>query len=424
MCSCIILEKEQVKRMVRYEVKKALGTVGGRLAALLMLLLVLLSSYLSVSEVEWINEAGEPETGFAAVSKLRRAQKEWAGTLDEARLEAVIRENQRLCATPEAQSKDYNQNDIAYGWKQGIRPVLNMMNYSYASDFQEYDWYRNEQVTPDQAGDFYTNRTRLMKQWLEAENSSAAYLLTEKEQAYLVEQYETLATPFLYDYSEGWNQLLNNSASVIMIAALILGYLCAGIFSNEFRWKSDAVFFSSALGRDRAVAAKIQAGFLMVSCIYWLAVTLYTLITLGFLGIDGWNCPLQIKMWKSFYHLKLWQAWCLTCVGGYIGNLFSAFLTMWVSAKTRSSMFAATVPFLLVFLPNFLDNLGNDRISKLLGLCPDQLLQIDQALRYFNVYEIGGRVFSALSILLPVFSLLTLLLAPLMYREFRRKQIS
>ena len=114
--------------MVRYEVKKVMGTVGGRLAALLMLLLVLLSSYMSVSDVEWINEAGEPETGLAAVSKLRRAQKEWAGTLDEARLEAVIRENQRLCATPEAQSKDYNQNDIAYGWKQGILPVLNMMN--------------------------------------------------------------------------------------------------------------------------------------------------------------------------------------------------------------------------------------------------------------------------------------------------------
>ena len=128
-------------------------------------------------------------------------------------------------------------------------------------------------------------------------------------------------------------------------------------------------------------------------------------------------------MWKSFYHLKLWQAWCLTCLGGYIGNLFFAFLTMWVSAKTRSSMFAATVPFLLIFLPNFLDNLGNDRVSKLLGLLPDQLLQLDQALRYFNVYEIFGKVFSAISLLLPTFTALTLLLAPIIYREFCRKQI-
>lgn len=409
--------------MVRYEVKKVFGTVGGRLAAVLMLLLVLLSSYMAVSGVEWINEAGDPETGFAAISKLRRAQKEWAGPLDEDRLQAIIRENQRLCATPEAQSRDYEQNDIAYGWKQGFRPVLDMMNYAYAAGFQEFDWYCNERVTPDQAGDFYLNRAKLMKQWLHEENSTASHLFTEKEQAYLVEQYETLESPFYYDYSEGWTQLLYNSPSVIMIAALILGYLCAGIFANEFRWKSDAVFFSSALGRDRAVAAKIQAGFLTVTCTYWLSVALYTLITLGCLGFDGWNCPLQTDLWKSFYHLKLWQAWCLTCAGGYIGNLFFAFLTMWVSAKTRSSMFAATVPFLLVFLPSFLDNLGSDRISKLLGLLPDQLLQIYQALRYFNVYEIGGKVFSAMALLLPTFALLSLLLAPMMYGEFRRKQI-
>lgn len=409
--------------MVRYEVKKVFGTVGGRLAAVLMLLLVLLSSYMAVSGVEWINEAGDPETGFAAISRLRRAQKEWAGPLDEARLQDIIRENQRLCATPEAQSRDYQQNDIAYGWKQGFRPVLDMMNYAYASGFQEFDWYCNERVTPDQAGDFYLNRAKLMKQWLHEENSTASHLFTEKEQAYLVAQYETLESPFYYDYSEGWTQLLYNSPFVIMIAALILGYLCAGIFSNEFRWKSDAVFFSSALGRDRAVAAKIQAGFLTVTCTYWLSVALYTLITLGCLGFDGWNCPLQTDLWKSFYHLKLWQAWCLTCVGGYIGNLFFAFLTMWVSARTRSSMFAATVPFLLVFLPSFLDNLGSDRISRLLGLFPDQLLQIYQALRYFNVYELGGKVFSAMALLLPTFALLSLLLTPMMYREFRRKQI-
>ena len=409
--------------MIRYELKKVFASAGGKLAVVLTLLLVLVICCQAVSGVEWVNEAGEPETGFAAISKLRHAQKEWAGALDETRLESIIRENQRLCATPEAQSKDYKQNDIAYGWKQGIRPVLHMMNYAYSADFQEYDWYRNEQVTPDQAGDFYTNRTKLMTQWMHADNSSASHLLTEKEQAYLVEQYETLDSPFDYDYSEGWTQLMNNSVSVIMITALILGYLCAGIFANEFRWKSDSIFFSTVLGRNRAVWAKVKAGFLLVTGLYWAAVTLYSLITLGCLGFDGWNCPIQIKMWKSFYHLKLWQAWCLTCLGGYIGNLFFAFLTMWVSAKTRSSMFAATVPFLLIFLPNFLDNLGNDRVSKLLGLLPDQLLQLDQALRYFNVYEIFGKVFSAISLLLPTFTALTLLLAPIIYREFCRKQI-
>ena len=122
--------------MVKYELKKIVSSTGGKIALALMALLVAVGCWMCISEVEWVNERGDSETGLAAVSKLRAAQKEWAGVLDEERLAQIIRENQRICATPEAQSKDYRQNDIAYGWKQGIRPVLNMMNYAYSAGFQ------------------------------------------------------------------------------------------------------------------------------------------------------------------------------------------------------------------------------------------------------------------------------------------------
>lgn len=409
--------------MVKYEIKKIFSTLSNKIALGLLAMMVLLSAWMAVSNVEWVNETGDPETGFTAIGKLRSAQKVWSGILDEDRLQQILRENQRIAATPEAQSRDYQQNDIAFGWRQGFRPVLDMMNQAYASGFQEFDWYTNERITPDQVGDFYPNRTKLMKQWLYDDTGSAYRLFTEKEKLYLVEQYETLDTPFYYTYAEGWEQLLYNSPFVIMVGALILGYLAAGIFANEFKWKSDAVFFSARYGRDKAAGAKIGAGFVMVTALYWGAVLVYTLLTLGCLGFDGWNCPIQIDLWKVFYHLKLWQAWALTAVGGYIGSLFFVFLTMWVSAKTRSSLFAVTVPFLLIFLPSFLDNLNIDKLSKFLGLFPDQLLQIYQALRYFYVYEIGGKVFNAMTLLMVIYSLLTVVLAPMMYRDFRRKEI-
>lgn len=409
--------------MLRFELKKVLGSTGGKIAALLLAVAVALSCWMCISDVCWVNEQGDEEYGLAAISKLRSAQKQWAGVLDTPRLEEIIRENQRICTTPEAQSKDYNQNDIAFGWKQGIRPVLDMMNYAYSEGFQEYNWYCNESVTVAQAGDFYPNRTKLMKGWLLDETGSAHNLFNENEQNYLIEQYETLETPFYVDYTEGWTQLLYNSPFVIMVAALILGFVSSGIFAGEYRWKADSVFFSAKHGRDRAVWAKIGAGFVMVTVLYWVSVLVYSLVVLGLLGLDGWNCPLQLDMWKSFYHLKLWQAWVLTAVGGYIGNLFFAFFTMWVSAKTRSAVFASTVPFLLIFLPNFLDNLNNDTISKILGLIPDQLLQIQQALRYFNVYDLGIGVFNAMELLLPLYGLLTVVLVPVMYCRFRKRAV-
>lgn len=409
--------------MTRFELKKVLGSIGGRIALVLLAAAVCLGCWMCISEVEWVNERGDPETGLEAISKLRNAQKQWAGILDTEKLEKIIRENQRICATPEAQSKDYEQNDIAYGWKQGIRPVLNMMNYAYSKDFQEFDWYCNESVTVDQAKDFYSNRTRLMKQWLLDKTGSAQYLFNENEQNYLIEQYETLETPFYVDYTEGWTQLLYNSPFVIMAAALILGFLSSGIFAGEYRWKADSVYFSARHGRDRAVWAKIKAGFVMVTGLYWASVLIYSLVGLGILGFDGWNCPLQIDLWKSFYRMELWQAWVLMAVGGYIGNLFFAFFTMWVSAKTRSVVFASTVPFLLAFVPNFLDNLNNDTISKLLGLSPDQLLQIYQALRYFHVYDLGIGVFNAMELLLPLYGLLIVVLVPVMYCRFRKRAV-
>ena len=407
--------------MVKYELKKIVSSTGGKIALALMALMVAVGCWICVSDVEWVNEQGDPETGLAAVSKLRAAQKEWTGVLDEEKLTQIIRENQRICATPEAQSKDYRQNDIAYGWKQGIRPVLNMMNYAYSAGFQEYDWYCNESVTPDRAGEFYGNRTKRMKDWLLDKTGSAQYLFNENEKQYLIDQYETLETPFYLDYTEGWKQICYNAPFVIMMAALILGYLCAGIFAGEYRWKADAVFFSARHGRDRAVWAKIKAGLLLVTLVYWGSVLFYTLVGLGILGFDGWSCPLQIDMWKSFYHLTMGKAWLLTVVGGYIGCLFFALLTMWVSAKTRSTVFASMVPFLLVFLPTFLENLNSDWVSKALGLFPHQLLEIYQALRYFYVYDFGIAVKGALEIIPALYLLLSAALVPMMYFRFRKR---
>lgn len=406
--------------MVRYELKKVLSKVSSMVALLILMGFVCMSCWMNFNAVEWVNEQGQIETGIDAVQKLKAARKAWAGTLDEEKLAAILVDNQRIEATPEAQSRDYTQNDIAYGWRQGYRPVLDMVNYAYSEDFRSYDYYTSTRIQPSEAGRFYSNRVLLLKNWLNDKTDSAYETYTDAEKAYLVAQYEALETPILYDYAEGWDYLLYNSPNIIMIGAMVIAYLVSGIFSNEFRWKSDSLFFSSLYGRSKAIAAKAKAGFLIVTVLYWVPILIYMMVTLCFLGADGANCPIQLSQWKCIYNLTYWQAWVLTVVGGYIGNLFFAFLTMWVSAKTRSSVLAVTVPFILILLPNFGVGLFS---SKLSGLLPDQLLQISQVMRYVNVYEIGSKVFGAMAILPVLYAVLSAVLVPIMYREFQRKQI-
>lgn len=408
--------------MLKYELKKVFSRTSNKVALLLLLAVMCLTCYFALG-VSWVDENGESHKGPAAVAQLKAAQKEWAGYLDEEAIRRVIAENLRIQSMPEAQSDNVRDSNITYGRGQGIMEIRRLLNCSFADRFREYNYYRMDALTPEDAPKFYENRTRLLQGWLdeEAENH-----FSEAEKAFLIERYESLEIPFYYDYALGWTQLFEFAPTIVMITMLVLGYLVAGIFSNEFIWKSDAVFYASLYGRDRAVRAKLQAGFCLVTGIYLVTFLLYSAVVLACLGTDGWNRAVQASPgdWKCFYHITMWQKYLLTALGGYIGCLFISFLCMLVSAKTRSAVVAVMLPFVLIFLPSFLSNISSSTVQKIIGLLPDQLLQTGSALNLFNLYSLGGRILGAVPILLTVYGLLTVFLWPVIYREYRNKQIA
>lgn len=407
--------------MTYYEIKKVFSRTGSQIALLVLLAVVGVTSFFAV-DVSWVDENGDSQNGPAAVARLREAQKEWAGELDEEVIRQVILENQRIKTSPEARADNIQENDIAYGWGQGIEEIRRLLNYSYASDFQEFDYYRADSLTEDQALDFYSNRLTLLKTWLD-EGGKDQFSDAEKE--YLVAQYEQLDTPFYYDYMKGWTQLFEYAPTIVMITMLILGYLTSGIFSCEFAWKSDAIFFSSMNGRNQATVSKIKAGFCVTTLIYWGVILLYSAIVLFYLGTDGWFCPVQADWsgWKCFYNITVLQKYVLIIIGGYIGCLFISFLGMLVSAKTKSTVIAVIVPFVLIFIPSFLGNINSQTAMRILGLLPDQLLQVGMAMGFFNLYSFGGKMVGAIPVLLVLYTILTGVLLPGIYWEYRHKEI-
>lgn len=410
-----------MRTMFKYEVKKVFAKTGGKIALLLLAGVLIMACWFA-ADVSYTNERGEQEHGITAVRKLREAQKEWTGVLDEERLRQVIVELRRIDATPQAQSKDVKENNIAYGWQQGVLGIRWLMVYAYADAFRSSDYFRPDSLDPDDASAFYTNRITLLKEWFEDENDMAYYKFSDKEKAYLIHQYEILETPFYYNYLEGWKQLFEWYSMVAMLTMMILGYLVSGIFSNEFQWRADAIFFSAEHGRNKAVAAKVKAGFGIVTGIYWVMALLYTAFVLMYCGADGATCPIQANWdsWKSFYNIKIWQEYLLLVIGGYIGCMFISFLVMFISAKGKSAVVAVMTPVVLIFLPSFVGEFDGPAVDKILGLLPDQLLQVNMALKYFNLYELCGKVVGAVPILLVVYGVFTLVLMPVVYQVYRR----
>lgn len=95
-----------------------------------------------------------------------------------------------------------------------------------------------------------------------------------------------------------------------------------------------------------------------------------------------------------------------------IQNIFDAFFT---------------ITELLLFVPNFIGNSVGDsglgvKISSLLALLPDNLMNLQRHLRSFSLYN-WGTVLQGWPIILVLYGCLTVLLVPVIHRDSSRKQV-
>lgn len=410
--------------MVYYEVKKVLSKKSSKLLLIIIVLSVAWSCHAAIYSVEWIDPSGNVELGYMAAGKLRAAQKEWAGTLDESLLHRALAEVKRLDNMPEYLSKNHTENRIAQGWRQGVQEIRQLLNLSFSNDFQNFDDRIAHTLSSDDLSDFYPNRIKLLRMWLYGNTNN---FLTEREKQFLVDQYSTLATPFLIDYSQGWVQVMEHADTVMYLGIILLGLLLAGIFSDEFLWKTDAVYFSSAYGRSDGTKAKLITGFLLITVVFSLSMGIYSLVVLGSLGFDGAFCPIQINVryWKSMYNMNFLQAYLLILCMGYVGYLFFGFLVMLVSAQNRSSMLAVMCPPLAILLPSFLQfilsNINSSLLLKMLGLLPEKMLNGAQVIRMLNIYSLGTRVLPSVFLLLPMYIGVSLMMVYMCYQWNRIK---
>ena len=407
-------------KMLRYEIKKVFSKTANKIGLLILTVVLIIVSYFAVTYVDYVDEDGNNRTGIIAVRSLRDMKNQWAGYITEDVLRKVIVQNVLVNASAEYQSNDVQENNKAYSKKQGFSDIRDMINHAFCG-FREYNYYRADSVTTEEVSEFYTKRISNLEEWLYSDEAKDQF--TDMEKQFLIKQYEQLEIPLYYEYADGWIALLEYAPSIIMLTVLITGFFVSGIFSNEFQLKADAIYFSTKYGRNKAVKSKVEAGGIIITIIYWVVVLLYSAIVLGILGADGANCAIQAGFgsWKSFYNITYFENYLLTMVGGYIGSLFILTISMLISAKTKSTVLSVTVPFIFVFLPSFLS--GFSALTEILGLLPDQLLQMNVAIKYFNLYQFGDRVIGAVPIIMILYAVLYVLMVPILYRVYQKAEI-
>lgn len=399
--------------MLRFEIKKVFSKFKNKIAMLLLLIILMATSILTMNRVEYVDADGNISYGIAAARNLRKEVNQWAGDLTEDVFAEVVRKNEEINNSPEALSEDIQEQDKAYAKKQGMLVIAEMINSAF-SEWRDYNGYAIDNISAEEAKQVYEKRIAALNDFLE----SGEETFTDAQKEFLITRYEDLKTPFYYEYTGGWSALLQNISTFILMLALVIGFFVSGIFSEEFQTKADSIFFSSKWGRNKAVLAKISAGVLITTILYIVFILLYTLIVLLALGADGANCPIQLDLWRSAYNITFFQAYLLIVAGGYVGTLFAAVISMLVSAAARSTATAVIVPFAILCAFPFLS-----RIITLPGICsffPDQLLEVYLSIKEFDLAEIGGKVMSVATIIIPVYMAVSLFLLPVLYRVYNK----
>lgn len=398
--------------MLWFELKKIWSKPMNKAAFLLLAAVVFAGSLLAARDVVYYREDGSKISGFAAARRLKREKDAWKGYVTEDVLKKVVEENKRARA-----ESDTEDGALIKG--QGFSDIRDWINSGFSGP-GDYDYYLCDSISAEEAAALYEKRLEMIKK----EISLPGY--SKKERKFLTREYAKFKAPLYYEYAEGWKALLDSQylPTLMTITIVIIGFLVSGVFSSEFQLGADSVFFSSNYGRNRAVQAKIEACFLVITAVYWGAMIVFSVLVLGILGFQGAGLMIQTDYasWDCMYNLTYAQKWLLTMFGGYAAHLFILFLALLVSAKSRSVVVAVTIPFALSCAPMFLGRVPG--LTKAMNLFPDMLLRISAFLRDNIIYEIGGKVFGVYEMLIPVYLLLALLLLPVLYAGYRRSELA
>jgi ABC-type transport system involved in multi-copper enzyme maturation permease subunit len=425
-------------QILKYEMKKIFCKKSTVLSLIGLVIFLALNTIPYISSTSYTNADGTDTKGLEAVRLMKNDKMKWNGVLTTEAIRKVLEKNQAIISDKKYASikniGDTRMNDtqiklsnMQYAEKQGFSDIRDLLNDSFCK-IHYSDYYMTDRLKPDAAVRFYPNRVSQQKTFLLSKEADVH--LTKNEKNYIINSAETLHTPLKYSYADGWMAAFEKSMAVTYGAVFIICILMASIFSVEYQTGSDAILLSTEHGRKKGIMYKLIAGLLSISLVYWITSFIVYGIIFMIFGVEGGDCPIQAHFegWKSFYHITNSQAFWMIVLLGYLACLFIGVLAMYLSSKAKSSF--ATIVFLVLILMipavigKSLDLNPGSLCGQILSVFPDQMLTSVNFVQTWTLYDIGGKVLTPFQILPVLYGLLTIVLLPMTYNTFRKRQVA
>lgn len=279
--------------MLKFEIKKYFSKTVNKLILIVVLLVAVGYSFLAAESMRYTDTDGVSLDGIGKITagrKLAADKNQWKGKLTAERIADAVRNYKGL-----RQQYQGEVPDSEYGKKvQAYWDILNFTAnvYTVEPEFLPDVMVRISEEEVNNIYDIYADNQQ---------KASEEYGKTPEQEEFIKEQYGKLEIPADYEAYDSWETMTMYIQTYVIILVIVIGFMAAGIFDEEFRNHAELVFFAAKYGRSKAVRNKIAAGMLTATVVYWTGAGIMSLISFGIMGASGFHTPYQIEDPYSVY---------------------------------------------------------------------------------------------------------------------------
>lgn len=199
--------------------------------------------------------------------------------------------------------------------------------------------------TMDDAEDFYTRRTEILRKYLTIKypdhSDNIAFAL----------QLNSGIDHFTYIYGFGSNAFDYLSLSILLIV-IICTITVSPIYSGDYQSGADDILRCTKQGRTKLGIAKLAVSYFLSLGLFSICVSLYLAITLTIFGFDSLKTSLQMVFTAiSFWPINIGEAIALVIVSGVLSLMAMVSFTALLSSSFKNPASTVATSMGMCFLP-------------------------------------------------------------------------
>ncbi|QWU13292.1 ABC-type transport system involved in multi-copper enzyme maturation, permease component [Paenibacillus sophorae] len=408
--------------LTRFELRKIMRRKSfyAGIAILVVVVILMISTLVTAADIT--GKDGKELKGLAAIPLRKEYDRQLAGPLTVERVADAVERHQKVMRDPKnlnEKGEITNEAYIKYEVKDEQMDRLIRFTFSHVHD---YDHYIIDRMTPSAAKAFYQKRMENVNEYLNTENSDGYY--SPEDKAFLLKMNERIPVPFQMDYITGWENVFENLQFVFLFTAFVIAICLAPVFAGEYQSGADSIILSSRYGRNKIIAAKLIASFLVSLGLVVFALMTYTLVMLGIYGFTGGSASVQMIKLLAPVPYTVFQTYLWAVFIGGLACLLVGAVTLWLSSRIRSPFPVIIAIVMFLFGPLFFSASKSNRLfNHLMDLLPGNMFDSFEKVTGYEVFHIFGQLIPEYKVMVGFAIIVIALLVPLTYRAFNKHQV-